>query len=231
MGAERQRKAADGSPRVVRHASALWVEPPWGTRLPGPPSLEGATRVWACWLWLLEPNTTRPGVALALGPSAHLSWAIPGAPKSLAPLALASRTPTHSACLHSSRRRTRRSRTSSSGVLPSPLSASSSLAAPCWSLPQAPRSPPPLLLLGGTPPRADGEAGAGAASGKRHARLLRTCLRELALLFLVDPRPPAWRPKLNRQGSNYRANCIGLARDVDPHVVSEGARNLTTVKH
>jgi hypothetical protein len=39
-GAERQRKAADGSPRAVSHAGALWVEP-WGTRLPGPPSLEG----------------------------------------------------------------------------------------------------------------------------------------------------------------------------------------------
>jgi hypothetical protein len=41
VGAERQRKAADGSPRAVRHAGALWVEPPWGTRLSGPPCLEG----------------------------------------------------------------------------------------------------------------------------------------------------------------------------------------------
>lgn len=59
--------------------------------------------------------------------------------------------PTHSACLHISRRRTRRSRTSSSAVPPSPLAASSPSAAPSWPLPQAPRSLPPLLLLGGAP--------------------------------------------------------------------------------
>ena len=100
------------------------------------------------------PATRKDGMTVegwragAPGPASHLPWAGPGAPESLALPRLPSRTPTPAACLHTSRRRTRRSRTSSSATLPSPLAASSPSSAPCWPLPRSPRSPPPLLLGG-----------------------------------------------------------------------------------
>ena len=112
---------------------------------PGRPPMGCAVGDWAFWLWGgVSLNTTRPGLTLAPGPGSHLPWASPGAPVSLALPPLPSRTQSHSACLHTSRRRTRRSRTSSSATLPNPLAASSPSSAPCWPLPHSPLSPPPL---------------------------------------------------------------------------------------
>jgi hypothetical protein len=98
----------------------------------------------------LTLNTTPVALAPAPGPALQATWAVPGAPKSRAPRWVTSGTPAPAACLHSGRKRTPRSRTSFSAILPSRLAASAPSSAPSWPLLQAPLSPPPHLL-GGSP--------------------------------------------------------------------------------
>jgi hypothetical protein len=80
-----------GAGRAVSRAGGEATQPPWAC-LPRPPSHEGRGRgIRSLGCGGVSLNTKRPGVALAPGSGSHLPWAVPGAPKSRAPLWLASR--------------------------------------------------------------------------------------------------------------------------------------------
>ncbi|WP_309243017.1 DEAD/DEAH box helicase [Hyalangium versicolor] len=93
-----------------------------------------------------------PTKALAPGLASHRQSPVPGASPSRPSLVLPSRTPIPAACLHTSRRPTRRSPTSSSATRHSPLAASSASSAPFWPLPPSPLSPPPHRPGGASSP-------------------------------------------------------------------------------
>ncbi|WP_239014962.1 hypothetical protein [Archangium violaceum] len=170
-GAEGPRRAADGAARAMRPAGGQAAQRPWGIRLPRPRSYQVRGRGL---LAVLSLNTTRPGVTLVPGPTAHMPWASPGAPEWPAPRKPPSRTPRPAAGLHTSRRRTRRSRTSvllsnsawsTRGVLSfihSFLAAASS--------PALPRTAPsPRAAFAGTPPRAPPRAPPQPHLARAHA--------------------------------------------------------------
>jgi hypothetical protein len=108
-----------GAARAVSQAGGQAAQPLEVHDCPGRAPMGCAVGDWAFWLWGgVSLNTTRPRLTLAPGPSSHLPWASPGAPVSLALLPLPSHTPRPAACLHTSRRRTRRTRRSFVAALP-----------------------------------------------------------------------------------------------------------------
>jgi hypothetical protein len=107
----------------VRRVGGEAAQPLWGTRLPQPPSQEGRGRCLAllagCWRLELQHHALWGGPR-AGATGAHSPWATPGAPQSLSPLLLPSRTPTPAACLHTSSTRTHPGRTSCAAARPGP---------------------------------------------------------------------------------------------------------------
>jgi hypothetical protein len=77
-GAEGPRRAADGSRPSSAPGRSTSGAAPGGTRRPRTPSQEVRGRGSSGWGGV-SLNTTRPGVALAPGPGAHLPWAGPEA--------------------------------------------------------------------------------------------------------------------------------------------------------
>ena len=113
----------------------------------------------------------RPGVALAPGSGSHLPWAVPGAPKSRAPLWLASRpASTRRLPPHLTQVKPVHREGPAQQPRESLLAASSPSSAPASPLPPAPRSPP-LLLPGGasrsSPPLLPGGAPIREGAGHR----------------------------------------------------------------
>jgi len=159
-GAEGPRRAADGGCPSSVPGRCRGPSPPMGPTAAQAALPSGARQEPGPVGCLERLNTPLPYVALAPRPASHLPWPGPGASQSRAPLGLPSPTPTPGACLYSSPRRTRPSRTSSSATRPCPLAAASASSAPFWPLPPSPRSPPPHLL-GRAAIRPDAQGGPG----------------------------------------------------------------------